>query len=187
MSPDAGQGGSLAFSATSFTSGSDAAAPAVQGAADEPKTRAVYKALSHLLRSTETQGRGIGASKRACAAVPLPSCSRRFTGVCTSRWPAALGARTRFCEVRRLDRRATIELPTAAQTWLEYAKVEEERGHFAGQPQDPNGRPALLSVPRGAHAQGHQAPRAHGQARQGARAARKARARAHLTMLAHDP
>ena len=34
-----------------------------------------------------------------------------------------------FCEARRLPS-ATIEMPTAAQTWLENAEVEEERGHF---------------------------------------------------------
>jgi la-related protein 1 len=94
-----------------------------------PKTRAVYKAFSHRLRSKETQGRGMAHASelaRRCLA-ELPS---------TDHWRvhlemADLAKREKsFGEARRLYRRATIEMPTAAQTWLEYAKMEEERGHF---------------------------------------------------------
>ena len=35
-----------------------------------------------------------------------------------------------FRQARRLYRLSTKLQPTAAQTWLEYGKMEEERGHF---------------------------------------------------------
>jgi len=129
VSLDAGQGGSLASSATSLTTGSDASARQSKELMMSPKTRAVYKAFSHRLRSKETQGRGMAHASelaRRCLA-ELPS---------TVHWRvhlemADLAKREKsFGEARRLYRRATIEMPTAAQTWLEYAKMEEERGHF---------------------------------------------------------
>ena len=36
----------------------------------------------------------------------------------------------RFRDARLLYARATERMPNAPQTWLEYAKMEEERGHF---------------------------------------------------------
>ena len=94
-----------------------------------PKTRAVYKAFSHRLRSKETQGKGMAHAE---------DLARR----CMSELPHAVHWRVHlemadlakreknFGEARRLYRLSTELQPGAAQTWLEYAKMEEERGHF---------------------------------------------------------
>ena len=94
-----------------------------------PKTRAVYKAFSHKLRSKETQGKGMAhaadLARRCMAELPAPVHWRVHLEM------ADLAKREKkFGEARRLYRKATEMQPTAAQTWLEYAKMEEERGHF---------------------------------------------------------
>ena len=70
--------------------------------------------------------------------------------------------------------------PRTWRTWLEYAKVEEDRGHFD------RSRKILTS---GLHCcPFHEEPMLKALKHlERARAARKARASAHLTMLAHDP
>jgi hypothetical protein len=74
VSLDAGQGGSLASSATSLTTGSDASARQSKELMMSPKTRAVYKAFSHRLRSKETQGKGMAhaseLARRCLAELP---------------------------------------------------------------------------------------------------------------------
>ena len=94
-----------------------------------PKTRAVYKTFSHRLRSKETLGRGMEhaeeLAKRCLAELPPAVHWRIFLEL------ADLAKREKsFREARRLYRIATEQQPSAAQTWLEYAKMEEERGHF---------------------------------------------------------
>ena len=94
-----------------------------------PKTRAVYKAFSHKLRSKETLGRGMPhaeeLARRCMAELPNSVHWRVHLEM------ADLAKREKnFGEARRLYRLATELQPSAAQTWLEYAKMEEERGHF---------------------------------------------------------
>ena len=94
-----------------------------------PKTRAVYKAFSHKLRSKETQGKGMGhaqeLAKKCMDDLPDSVYWRVHLEM------ADLAKREKnFHEARRLYRLATELQPSAPQTWLEYAKMEEERGHF---------------------------------------------------------
>jgi len=94
-----------------------------------PKTRGVYKAFSHKLRSKETLGKGI-----AHVTELAHRCMAELPGVVHWRVHlemADLAKREKnFGEARRLYRLATELQPAAAQTWLEHAKMEEERGHF---------------------------------------------------------
>ena len=94
-----------------------------------PKTRAVYKAFSHKLRSKETLGKGMphaeDLARRTMHELPQTVHWRIHLEM------ADLAKREKnFGEARRLYRLATELQPSAAQTWLEYAKMEEERGHF---------------------------------------------------------
>ena len=94
-----------------------------------PKTRAVYKAFSHKLRSKETQGKGMTHAQdlahKCMAELPESVYWRVHLEM------ADLSKREKnFSEARRLYRLATELQPSAPQTWLEYAKMEEERGHF---------------------------------------------------------
>jgi len=92
-----------------------------------PKTRAVYKAFSHKLRSKETQGMSHAQelAQRCMAELPESVYWRVHLEM------ADLAKREKnFHEARRLYRLATELQPSAPQTWLEYAKMEEERGHF---------------------------------------------------------
>jgi len=94
-----------------------------------PKTRATYKTFSHKLRSKETQGKGMAYAQelahRCMADLPEAVHWRVYLEM------GDLAKREKeFREARRLYRLATELQPTAAATWLEYAKMEEERGHF---------------------------------------------------------
>ena len=94
-----------------------------------PKTRAVYKAFSRKLRSKDTLGKGMEhaeeLARRCMAELPVAVHWRVHLEM------ADLAKREKnFREARRLYRLATELQPSAAQTWLEYAKMEEERGHF---------------------------------------------------------
>lgn len=94
-----------------------------------PRTRGMYKDFSHALRSKETQSRGIRFAKELAAR-------------CMAEMPKAVHWRVHlemadlakrekdFADARRLYRMATEQQPTAPQAWLEFAKMEEERGHF---------------------------------------------------------
>lgn len=94
-----------------------------------PKTRAVYKDFSHKLRSKDTQSKGMRHAQelaQRCMA-ELPECVHwrvdlEMADLCKRE--------KRFREARVLYSRATERMPNAPQTWLEYAKMEEERGHF---------------------------------------------------------
>ena len=94
-----------------------------------PKTRQVYKDFSHKLRSKDTQSKGMPhaqALAQRCMA-ELPECVHwrvdlEMADLCKRE--------KRFREARVLYSRATERMPNAPQTWLEYAKMEEERGHF---------------------------------------------------------
>jgi len=94
-----------------------------------PKTRAVYKDFSHTLRSKDTQLKGERFARDLAQ-----RCMRELPE--TVHWRvhlemADLSKREKnFSEARRLYRLATELQPSAPQTWLEYAKMEEERGHF---------------------------------------------------------
>jgi len=89
----------------------------------------VYKDFSHTLRSKETQGKGIKYAQELAV-----HCMRELPEQVHWRVHlemADLSKREKnFSEARRLFRLATELMPTAPQTWLEYAKMEEERGHF---------------------------------------------------------
>ena len=94
-----------------------------------PKTRAVYKDFSHKLRSKDTQSKGMrhaqDLAQRCMAELPESVHWRvdlEMADLCKRE--------KRFRDARLLYARATERMPNAPQTWLEYAKMEEERGHF---------------------------------------------------------
>ena len=94
-----------------------------------PRTRALYKDFSHALRSKETQSKGIRFAKqlatRCIAELPQSVHWRVHLEM------ADLAKREKnFSDARSLYRMAAELQPTAPQAWLEYAKMEEERGHF---------------------------------------------------------
>jgi la-related protein 1 len=94
-----------------------------------PRTRVLYKDFSHALRSKETQSRGIRFAKdlaaRCLSELPPEVHWRVHVEM------ADLAKREKdFADARRLYRMATELQPAAPQAWIEYAKMEEERGHF---------------------------------------------------------
>ena len=94
-----------------------------------PKSRAIYKSFAHRLRSKEICGKGLvyAAELAQQAMAELPDAVHWRVQI----EMADLAKRDRnFNEARRLYRAATEMQASAAQTWLEYAKMEEERGHF---------------------------------------------------------
>ena len=83
--------------------------------------------LSHKLRSKETQGKGMTRAEEQRCMQELPEAVHWRVHL----EMADLAKREKnFHEARRLYRLATGLQPSAPQTWLEYAKMEEERGHF---------------------------------------------------------
>jgi tetratricopeptide (TPR) repeat protein/type II secretory pathway pseudopilin PulG len=132
--PGPGGSGSFGASGSAVTACgasvmNDVSARASKELTMSPKTRAVYKAFSNRLRSKETLGKGMGYAQeladRCMVELPQAVHWRVYLEL------ADLAKREKnFRQARRLYRHATELQRTAAQTWLEYAKMEEERGHF---------------------------------------------------------
>jgi len=95
-----------------------------------PRSRAVYKDFSHTLRSKETQVRGARYAQQLAERClhDLPEAVHWRVHL----EMADLAKREKsFGRARQLYRMATQLQPTAPQAWLEFAKMEEERGHFS--------------------------------------------------------